>query len=197
MKQYSIWNRTVGTVKKSMAAICLTWFFKKVLHVCEGGFFCLIMYFATVESAISKPSNFNSDWILGAPQVGFSWDICLIRLRISLGILGRPTLFVRDFQRQYNLTPCRFHLITVSDLTIIKADFHSGHIRESQVQRTLSLLLSLSRLTVRCWTVSCWRRARFSKIKLLRLTKKPRIKRNSTLQMLILTNSSWLWYHFW
>ena len=46
------------------------------------------------------------------------------------------------------------------------------------------------RLIVRCWTVSSWRRARFSMIKLLRPTNKPRNRRNSTLQMLILTNSS-------
>jgi len=73
-------------------------------------------------------------------------------------IIGRPTLLGRDFQRQYSLKPWRCHLITVSGLTTIKADFHSGHIRESHVQKILSLRLSFGRLIVRCWTVSCWRR---------------------------------------
>jgi len=60
----------------------------------------------------------------------------------------------------------------------------------------MSLLLSLGRLTVRCWTVSCWRGARFSKTRLVRLMNKPRNSRNSTLQMLMLANSCSLWYHF-
>jgi len=204
--QLGLRNRTVGTVKKSIAAICLAWFLRKVLHVWEGGFWCLHMYFATVESATSNPSSFSSDCILGAPQVGFSWDICLIRLRISLGILGRPILFVRDFQRQYNLKLCRFHLMTVSGLTIIKADFQSGHIRESQVQKTLSLLLSFGRLIVCCWTVSCWRGAKFSRISVLLLLNKMRKRSNIALKILILAkfsplschlrwfNENWLFY---
>ena len=141
MKQYSIRNRTVGTVKKSTAAICLTWFLRKVLHVCEGGFFGVIMYFATVESAASYPNSFNSDWILGAPQVGFSLDIWRIRSRISLLIFSRPTLWDCDFQRQYSLKPWRYHLMTVSGFTMIRFDFQSGHIWESQDQNILSLVL--------------------------------------------------------
>jgi len=54
-------------------------------------------------------------------------------------------------------------------------------------------LLSFGRLTVGCWPVNGCRRARFSRIKSLRLTNKPRNRRNSTLQTLktpILTDSS-------
>jgi len=62
----------VGTVKKSMAAIWPTWFFRKMRQFCEGGLGWRIMYLATVDSATAWPSRSNSDRILGAPQVAFS-----------------------------------------------------------------------------------------------------------------------------
>lgn len=71
-----------------------------------------------------------------------------MRSPISLLILDRPTLLGRDFQRQYHLKRCRCLLITVSALTTIKANFHSGHIRESHTQKIPSSLLSFGCLTV-------------------------------------------------
>jgi len=35
-----ILNVAVGTVKKSMEQVLNIWFFRKVRHVCEGGFGC-------------------------------------------------------------------------------------------------------------------------------------------------------------
>ena len=119
----------------------------------------------------------------------FNWRTW-VRSRISLLIFGRPALPTRDFQRQKSLKPLRCHFMTVSGFTTTRVDFQSGHICESQAQNSLSLRLSLGRLIVRCWTVSCWRRARFSMIKLLRLTNKPRNMKNSALQMLMSANSS-------
>ena len=41
-------NVAVGTPKKSVEAKSFTWFFRKVFQLCEGGFRCRTMYFATV-----------------------------------------------------------------------------------------------------------------------------------------------------
>jgi len=49
MKQYSSWKRTVGTTKKSIAAISGTWFSRNVRQVWEGGLRCRHMYFTTVD----------------------------------------------------------------------------------------------------------------------------------------------------
>lgn len=160
----------VDTVKKSMDAIWLTWFLRKVFQVCDGGFGTLTRYFEMVDSTILYPKSWSSEWILGAPHVGFSKDICLIRSRISLLTFGLPGLDL-DFQRQYNLNPCRCHLITVSGLTIKRLNFQSVHNWESRDQKRRSLFLSLRRLILRCWTTSCCRRAKFSSRSLLRFVK--------------------------
>ena len=92
MKQKSIRNVAVGTVKKSMAAVSAAWFFRNVRHVGDEGLPDQSMYFLTVDSATSWPSKASSARILGAPQVRFSRDIFLIRLRISLSTFGLPPL---------------------------------------------------------------------------------------------------------
>jgi hypothetical protein len=43
----------MGTVKKSIAAIWLAWFLRKVRQVCEGGLRGRTTYLATVDSAMS------------------------------------------------------------------------------------------------------------------------------------------------
>jgi hypothetical protein len=44
---------TVGTVKKSIAAISRAWLAKKTRHPCEGGLRPRTLYLATVSSATS------------------------------------------------------------------------------------------------------------------------------------------------
>jgi hypothetical protein len=66
---------TVGTTQKSIAAKQPTWLLRKVFHVCEGGFFRLGIYLATVESATLRPSSRNSEAMRGAPHVAFSLAI--------------------------------------------------------------------------------------------------------------------------
>ena len=51
----------VGTVKKSIAAIWPTWFFRKVRQFCDGGLGWRIMYLATVDSATLWPRRADSD----------------------------------------------------------------------------------------------------------------------------------------
>ena len=89
----------VGTVKKSIAAIWPTWFFRKMRQFCEGGLGWRIMYLATVDSATAWPSRSNSDRILGAPQVAFSRHMRRSKSRIARSALGRPG-FLRDFHHQ-------------------------------------------------------------------------------------------------
>ena len=52
-------------------------------QVWEGGFPVRTMYLATVLSATESPNSLSSDRIRGAPQVGFSRDICWIKSRTS------------------------------------------------------------------------------------------------------------------
>jgi hypothetical protein len=59
MKQKSTRNVTVRTVKKSIAAIALAWFFRNARHVGEGGFRPRIMYLATVDSATVQPNSIH------------------------------------------------------------------------------------------------------------------------------------------
>src|SRR5262245_42104272 len=99
MKQYKLRKLSVGTVKKSMAAICFAWLARNVFHVCDRDAPPLTRYFATVDSARLKPRRRSSDWIRGVPQRGFSRDTLLISSRISLSIFGRPT-GAFDFHRQ-------------------------------------------------------------------------------------------------
>ena len=100
-KQYSNWNVSVGTVKKSKAAITSRWFCKKANQRCPGSPRPRIRrrYRATVRSEIWKPSFCSSPWIFGAPQPTFSSAIRRMRSRISPVILGRPPRG-RDRQRQ-------------------------------------------------------------------------------------------------
>ena len=65
---------SVGTVKKSIAAIASRWLFRKAFHSFAGSGFlgAFLIQRSTVRSEMSKPSIFSSPWILGAPHVEFS-----------------------------------------------------------------------------------------------------------------------------
>ena len=78
----------MGTVKKSIAAIFTAWFLRKDRQVCKGGLDCLTIYLASVDSAASQPSSRDSDWMPRAPQVGFSWDMRRMRVRLSGSTFG-------------------------------------------------------------------------------------------------------------
>ena len=113
----------VGTTKKSREMISKAWFFKNVFQRCRAvreGF--LGMYRCIVASEISIPSFSISPWIRGAPQRGFSFAICLIRLICACGIAGLPSADLL-FHLQYSLKPCRCHRTTVSGLTISSVVF--------------------------------------------------------------------------
>jgi hypothetical protein len=68
-KQYSTPKVSVGTVKKSIAAMASRWLFRKASHRFAGSglFGALLIQRMTVRSEMSKPSIFNSPWMRGAP----------------------------------------------------------------------------------------------------------------------------------
>ena len=73
--------------------------------------------------------------------------------RISADIAGRPGLPRRTFQVQNFRTAFRCHAITVSGWTIFNAERHSGHRRESPIQKRRSALFKDKRFFAeRCRT---------------------------------------------
>src|SRR6202040_1694700 len=86
---------------------------RNVLQPWDGGSLRLAMYLATLVWPIPMPILRSSPWIRGAPHSGLAMLISRISLRISGATVGRPPRR-RDFHRQYDLNPVRYHLITVS-----------------------------------------------------------------------------------
>src|SRR4030095_4493145 len=97
---YRIWNRRVGTVKKSTDTKLWTWFSRKVRQVCDGGFRLRTRYFthagfADIDTkfqqlamnARSTPVDFR----------GSSYESGRVR---PFGTGGRPRLPRRIFQDQ-------------------------------------------------------------------------------------------------
>jgi hypothetical protein len=74
-------------------------------RVCDGGFRYRVRYLRTVVSDAVCPSSASSDWTCGTPQPGLSRDIRRISFRRSASVFRRPTLPLRGFHRQNNLTP--------------------------------------------------------------------------------------------
>src|SRR5204863_7877017 len=105
-KEYRNWKVSVGTVKKSKAAITSRWLARKASQRFAGSprrrRRC--RYLATVRSQTSKPSFRSSPWIFGAPQSEFSATMRRMRVRTSSLTLGRPPRG-RDRQRQYRRKP--------------------------------------------------------------------------------------------
>src|SRR5262245_3393547 len=172
-------NAAVGTVKKSIDTISLTWLSMKVRQVCEGGFLRLGIRRETVRSETSIPSLSSSPWIRGAPHNRLACAICSINAFTSESTAGRPPVFRRDSLVQNSRKPCLCHLITVSGLTIIKDSDHPLQIRDNQTQKRRSLLPIVKRFLVRLRTDSCCRRARFSRARSLRSLKVDSKKANN------------------
>ena len=138
------------------------------------------MYLATVACETSIPSLSNSPRIRGAPQRGLALLMVWMSSRISLEILGLPARPRWIFQVQNRRKPLRCHAITVSGLTMSKAERQSGQIRESQTQSTLSEVRSLDlpgteRRRTLIWrrraTISIWSSRRVHKLKMMEESK--------------------------
>jgi hypothetical protein len=124
----------------------------------------------TVRSEMRIPSLSNSPWTRGAPHPRFSVAIMRTRSRICLEIGGRPGPRWLDLHRQKRRKPRRCQRTTVSGRTITKTSAQCAQTDESQAQKTLSAILRRSRLCLtRRRTTSCWRRARISRARSLRV----------------------------
>ena len=95
----------------------------------------------------------------GAPHSGFSRLILRISWRVSTGTLGRPRRPRRDFHAQKRRKPFRCQPMTVSGLTIIRAERQPRQVAANHAHRNRSEAVSFGRLIERCRTVSWWRRA--------------------------------------
>src|SRR4051794_15871221 len=180
-KQYSTPKVSVGTVKKSIAAMASQWLLRKAAHRLAGSghLGALRIQRNTVRSERSKPSIFNSPWMRGAPHVEFSATIRKISSRNSLLMHFLPERTRRrESHVQYSLNPARCQRTTVSGWTRINACLHSGQSRRKITQNSLSEVETSGR-RLRCFkTTSCSRRAKFSSNRSLR-ERKRRIKRTA------------------
>ena len=80
------------------------------------------MYLPSLVSPMSMPSLSSSPWMPGAPQRGLSRLIWRISSRVVLEIGGRPGGPWRTFQVQNRQKPLRCQPITVSGLTMTRAE---------------------------------------------------------------------------
>ena len=125
----------------------------------------------TLVSPTSMPSLRSSPWMRGAPQSGLSRLIFRISLRISFDTGGRPRWPRRTFQVQNSRNPLRCHAMTVSGLTMHRAERHSFQAPQNQAQRNRSNRLNFGLFTERCSTPSWWRRAMISSCNAARVRK--------------------------
>src|SRR6266516_4223561 len=123
-----------------MAAMSGEWLRRKVSHPWEGGQDRLTMYFATLDSATSKPSLSSSPWMRGAPHSGLSTLIRRINARRSASICGRPRR-ERDFQCQYRRKPARCQRTRVSGRMIVMVFRTDGNHRWNFRKEQPQLLL--------------------------------------------------------
>src|SRR6201997_4175095 len=102
----------------------------------------------------------------GAPQVGFSAAMRKIKARISLLTGFRPPgLCAPELSRQYRRNPARCHPTTVLGVTRISGFFQPAHSFRNTIQNNLCEALSPRRGRLARKVKSCWRRARFSRMR--------------------------------
>src|SRR6267143_4267451 len=118
----------------------------------------------TVRSAKSMPSFNSSPWILGAPQKRFVTAILLMRAAVSALIGGRPSRGRPDSPVQCSRKRRLCHRRTVLGDTMTRAFLQPAQTVASPTHKRRSVVRSLGRGTVRLYTTSCWRRARFSRV---------------------------------
>jgi len=87
---------TVGTVKKSIAAMASLWLRRNASQRLAGSGFVETRFIQRemVLSETSKPSIRSSPWMRGAPQLGFSVTIWKMRSRTSFGVCLPPMCFL-------------------------------------------------------------------------------------------------------
>ena len=147
-KQYSTEKVTVGTVKKSIAAMASRWLRRKVSQRLDGSGSLEARFIQRemVLSETSKPSMRSSPWIRGAPQLGFSATIWNIRSRTSFEVGLLPTGFLTfEITLQYQRNPARCHRTTVSGVTTRSACFQPDQHRRTTNQKSLSNKSSFGR----------------------------------------------------
>jgi len=141
---------------------------------------CRTMYLAAVACEILIPSLSSSPWIRGAPQSGLSLLIFRISSRTSFEVFGLPAQCRLFFQVQNRRKPLRCHAITVSGLTMTRAERQAGQMREIQTQSILSKVQSLGlrgierRRMLSWWrraTISIWSSRRVRKLKIMEESK--------------------------
>src|SRR6516164_1986010 len=140
-KQYSTEKVTVGTVKKSIAAMASRWLRRKVSQRLDGSGSLEARFIQRemVLSETSKPSMRSSPWMRGAPQLGFSAIIWKMRSRTSFGACLLPMGFlVFEIILQYQLNPARCQRTTVSGVTTRSACFQPDQDRRTSSQKSLS-----------------------------------------------------------
>ena len=158
----------VGTVKKSIAAMASRWFRKNVTHRCarSGVRGTRRSHRETVGSEISKPGLSSSPWMRGAPHVGFSAAMRKIKARISLLTGFRPPgLCTREMSRQYMRNPARCQPTTVRGVTRMSGFFQPAHSLRNTIQNNFCRALTRRRGRLARKAKSCWRRAKFSRMR--------------------------------
>jgi hypothetical protein len=99
----------------------------------------------------------------GCTQLRFSRHILRIRSRTSCEMTGRPGRPCWTFQVQNKRKPARCQAMTVSGLTMARAERQSRQRRDRQIHNKRSPEVNFGRfLAARCSTPIWWRRARFS-----------------------------------
>src|ERR1700730_4304057 len=139
-KQYRTPKVSVGTVKKSIAAMASRWFLRNVSH------------------------RFTGSGFLGAPQVGFSATIRKIKARTSLLTRFRPpTWLILETHVQYKRNPARCQFTTVLGVTKTRGCLHPDQHILKATQNSLCRAVNQRRGRCACRASNCRRRARFSR----------------------------------
>ena len=105
------------------------------------------MYLPTLVSPMSMPSLSSSPCIRGAPHSTFSRLNLRISSRTLFETAGRPGCPRRTFHVQNRRKLLRCHAITVSGLTMTRADRQSFHTAHSHTHRTRSGGVNFGRFT--------------------------------------------------
>ena len=161
---------TVGTAKKSIAAMLPAWFWRKVFHLYGGLPLDLGRYFRRVAVEAISPTLASSSRMRGLPQVGLALHIPRMSWISSWSFPGRPNRCL-DFHRQKILNPARCQPMRVSGWRRIRGFLQLGQSRMSRSQKHRSDQRSLGLHFCRLSSMSSWRSARASRARLCRRRK--------------------------
>jgi hypothetical protein len=153
----------VGTVKEVERNEIADMVGEEVRHVCDGGERRLGMSRETVLPSTLRPSFISSPWSRGAPQSGLALAIRVIKALSSVSTLGRPPVGRAESLVQYSRKRRSCHRKTVSGDTMMRACLQPAQTVARPTHNRRSVGHSFGPGTVRLYTASCWRRARFSR----------------------------------